>query len=77
MTPQQVAELIQTAIPDATIQVEDFGVDSGDHFKAEVRSNSFRGLSLVDQHRKVYAALNEYMADERIHALSLTTGTLD
>ena len=39
----------------------------GDHFHVTVVSGQFEGLSLVEQHRLVYAALAEPLADGTIH----------
>ena len=46
--------------------------DGGDHFKLEIVSSSFEGLSLLDQHKLVYKALND-MIKKEIHALALKT----
>jgi stress-induced morphogen len=46
---------------------------TGDHFRAVVESEQFRGLSRVDQHKLVYRALDGDMGDHSIHALALTT----
>ena len=45
----------------------------GDHFHVTVVSARFDGLSLVEQHRLVYAALDEPLADGTIHELRITT----
>jgi stress-induced morphogen len=45
----------------------------GDHFQVTVVSPRFNGLSLVEQHRLVYAALEGPMADGTIHELRITT----
>lgn len=42
------------------------------HFKIDIVSEKFSGLSPVQQHRLVYDILNEEMRDG-LHALSLTT----
>jgi stress-induced morphogen len=45
----------------------------GDHFHVTVVSPRFTGLGLVDQHRLVYDALSEPLADGTIHELRITT----
>ena len=45
----------------------------GDHFQVTVASPRFEGLSLVEQHRLVYAALADPLADGTIHELRITT----
>jgi len=61
MTTDQVKELIETGLPGA-----------GDHFSAVIEWTGFEGLSLLEQHQAVYAAVGEYLTKE-IHALQLKT----
>lgn len=44
----------------------------GSHFSCTIVSDAFRGRSLVDRHRAVYAALGD-MLEHEIHALALVT----
>lgn len=65
--------LLRTAFPDAAeVSVAD-RTGGGDHFHVTVESARFGGLSLVDQHRLVYAALAEPLADGSIHELRIKT----
>jgi acid stress-induced BolA-like protein IbaG/YrbA len=70
MQPEQIARLIETGIPGATVMVD----GDGTHFSAVVVSSEFAGKSLLQQHRIVYRALGERMGSE-IHALSMQTFT--
>ncbi|NEP59743.1 MAG: BolA/IbaG family iron-sulfur metabolism protein [Symploca sp. SIO2G7] len=72
-SPQQVEEMIKTEIPDAQVMVQDLG--GGNHLQAIVISSEFEGKTLVKQHQLVYAAVQEAMATEAIHALALKTYT--
>ena len=73
MSTQPLRELLEQAFPDATeLQVTD-RTGGGDHFQVVVASPSLAGLSLVDQHRRVYDALAEPLADGRIHELRIST----
>ncbi|MEN9206526.1 MAG: BolA/IbaG family iron-sulfur metabolism protein [Thermostichales cyanobacterium SZTDM-1c_bins_54] len=74
MSPQELTSLIQAAFPGALVEVQDY-TGSGDHFQALVVSEAFVGLSRVKQHQRVYAALQSYLDDGRIHALALKTYT--
>jgi stress-induced morphogen len=66
-------ELLQRAFPDATeLDVQD-RTGGGDHFQVTVASSRFSGLSLVEQHRLVYAALADPLADGTIHELRIST----
>jgi stress-induced morphogen len=64
---------LREAFPDAReLDVVD-RTGGGDHFHVTVVSQRFNGLSLVDQHRLVYAALAEPLGDGTIHELRITT----
>jgi stress-induced morphogen len=67
----EIRELIQAALPGADVQVIDEG--GGDHLRAVVTAPQFEGLSRVDQHRLVKAAVRERFEDGSIHALSVQT----
>jgi len=70
---ERLETLLHEAFPDATdLRVVD-RTGGGDHFHVLVRSPQFDGLSLVDQHKLVYAALSEPLADGTIHELRITT----
>jgi stress-induced morphogen len=69
----EYAAMIQTALPGATATVVDQG--GGDHLFAEVVAPQFDGLSRIEQHRLVYAAVKTYLDDGTIHALALKTRT--
>jgi stress-induced morphogen len=58
--------------PDGEVSVED-RTGGGDHFQVSVVSSAFDGLSLVEQHRLVNAALAEPLADGTIHELRIRT----
>ena len=47
-----------------------------DHFTVHIRSDHFKGKSLLDQHRMVYRAVQAARDDGRIHALELRTDPL-
>ncbi len=75
MEAATIVEMIQKAIPDAEIKIEDLRGD-GDHYAAYVASKSFAGIPRVRQHQMVYAALQGKMGGE-LHALQLHTTPLD
>jgi stress-induced morphogen len=65
--------LLESAFPDATeLDVLD-RTGGGDHFQVVVTAPSLTGLSLVEQHRRVYQALAEPLADGTIHELRIKT----
>ena len=63
--------MIEAALPGAAVEVLDEG--GGDHLRAVVRAPQFDGLSRIDQHRLVRAAVRERFDDGSIHALSIET----
>ncbi len=71
MNAREIETLIKTALPDARVVIRDLAGD-GDHYAAEVVSESFRGKSRVQQHQMVYNALKGNMGDA-LHALALQT----
>ena len=69
-----IEQTLQIAFPGARILVADT-TGGGDHFDVEVVAPQFVGLSMIAQHRAVYAALGERVGYE-IHALGLKTRAL-
>jgi stress-induced morphogen len=73
VSTQPLRTLLEEAFPDATeLQVTD-RTGGGDHFQVVVASPSLQGLSLLDQHKRVYAALAGPLADGTIHELRIST----
>lgn len=69
-----VEQKIREGIADVTeLQLEDL-TGTKDHYRAVVVSPTFEGMSRIQQHQAVYAALGELM-DGPVHALSLSTYT--
>lgn len=74
MRESEVKELIQTAIPNAHVEVVDM-TGGKDHFQILVVSNEFKGKLLIDQHRLVQQSLESALNDGRIHAVQIKTET--
>ncbi|MBW4467928.1 MAG: BolA family transcriptional regulator [Pegethrix bostrychoides GSE-TBD4-15B] len=74
VSPDQVASMIKTGLPDAEVQVQDL-TGGGDHYQVVVVSALFEGRSLVQRHQLVYRALQQEMDSEAIHALTMKTYT--
>ena len=72
-TTDELKNRIETALPGATAEVEDW-TGGGDHFRATVVAPQFDGLSRIAQHRLVYDVFGDEIGGP-IHALSLTTRT--
>ena len=69
----QLKARIEAALPDAEVHVEDL-TGGGDHFRAEVVSGRFDGLSRIEQHKLVYGVFGDEVGGA-IHALSIKTST--
>jgi stress-induced morphogen len=68
----EVKAMIERALPGAEVEVVD-ETGTADHLRAIVRAPQFEGLSRLDQHRLVKAAVQERVDDGSIHALSVKT----
>jgi stress-induced morphogen len=68
----EVKRMIESALPGAEVEVVD-ETGSGDHLRATVSAAQFAGLTRIDQHRLVRAAVQPRMDDGSIHALSIKT----
>ena len=68
----ELTGMIEAALPGAAVEVID-ETGTGDHLRATVSAPQFQGLSRIDQHRMVKAAVRERFDDGSIHALSLKT----
>jgi stress-induced morphogen len=71
----ELKSMIEAALPGAAVEVSD-ETGNGDHLRAEVSATQFEGLSRIDQHRLVKAAVKERFDDGTIHALSVKTSVL-
>ncbi len=70
MTPEKIKAMIESGIDGAEAMVD----GDGRHFNARVVSDKFAGLTMIKQHKLVYAALGDNM-ESAIHALSIKTYT--
>jgi stress-induced morphogen len=77
MMPMAVTEQLETLLRDSFPDASELAVEDrtggGDHFQVTIVSGRFEGLSLVDQHRLVYAALAAPLGDGSIHELRIKT----
>ena len=67
----EIKKLIKESIPDASIEIKDLMGDNN-HYSATIRSELFKNLNKIDQHKLVYKSLKGKMGNE-LHALSITT----
>ena len=71
MTPAEILQILQTEAPDVTWTVD------GDGYKYEVNAvgEAFEGLNAVKRQQFVYKLLDPYIADGRIHAVTIRAET--
>ena len=67
----EIKKLIKESIPDASIEIKDLMGDNN-HYSATIRSELFKNLKKIEQHKLVYKSLKGKMGNE-LHALSITT----
>jgi stress-induced morphogen len=68
---EEIRERIERELPGAEVEVHDL-TGGGDHFRAEIASERFEGLSRIEQHQLVYGIFGADIGGP-IHALSLKT----
>jgi stress-induced morphogen len=68
---EELRERIEQALPGAQVVVEDT-TGGGDHFRAEVVSDRFEGLTRIQQHKLIYDVFGDEVGGA-IHALSIRT----
>ena len=69
----EMKQRIEAALPGSLVTVEDT-TGGGDHFRAEIVSDRFEGLSRIQQHKLVYDVFGPEVGGA-IHALSIKTST--
>ena len=72
---QELQNRIAQALPGSEVSVEDL-TGGGDHFRAEVISDRFEGLSRIQQHKLIYEVFGDEVGGP-IHALSIRTRATD
>jgi acid stress-induced BolA-like protein IbaG/YrbA len=71
--PQAIVDLIKAGMPGADVEV----TGDGRHFEAVVVSSAFDGKSLVQRHRMVMNTVQQQIASDELHALSIKAYTPD
>ena len=70
---ERIQQLLEGAFPQADqVKVID-RTGGGDHFEVIVHDASFSGLSRIEQHKLIYAALDEPWKQGDIHELRINT----
>jgi acid stress-induced BolA-like protein IbaG/YrbA len=74
LTTEMIRARIAEGLPGAEIELRDT-TGTGDHFDCRVVAEAFAGLTMIQQHQKVYATLKDWLATGELHALALKTYT--
>ncbi len=69
METSKIEELIKAGIPDAQVIV----TGDGRHFEVAIMSAAFEGKNLIQRHRLVMATVQEQIASDELHALSISS----
>jgi len=70
---ERLQQLLEGAFPQAEqVKVID-RTGGGDHFEVIVHDQAFNGLSRIEQHKLIYAALDEPWQQGAIHELRINT----
>jgi acid stress-induced BolA-like protein IbaG/YrbA len=73
MEPNAVKALIEKGMADAQVTV----TGDGRHFDAVVVSAAFVGLPLIKRHKMVMATVQQEIASDQLHALTIKALTPD
>ena len=71
MDLKEIERLIKSALPDASVEIQDLAGD-GNHYSATIVSSQFSGKSKIEQHKMIYNSLQGKMGNE-LHALAIKT----
>jgi len=73
MTVDGLKALLEARFEDGRVEVFDL-TGTSDHFEVHVTSSAFEGESLIEQHKRVHAAVGDHLTGA-IHALKIKTRT--
>lgn len=71
LSPEIIENKLRNLMTIDSIDIKD--LRGGDHWELVIVSPDFKGLSRIQQHQKIYEALEDFMKDDSIHALKLKT----
>jgi len=69
----QMEERLKTSFPDANFEVDD---GDGMHLQVKITAKEFADKSLIEQHKMVYAALNDLIASGELHSINIKTSAV-
>lgn len=72
MTANQMESRLKTAFPDADVAVIDL-TGTEDHWEVRIASKEFKGLSRIDNQRKIMDVFAPELKTGEVHALTIRT----
>lgn len=72
MTSEQMEKRLKTAFPDADVAVIDL-TGTEDHWEVRIASKAFKGLSRIDNQRKIMDVFAPELKTGEVHALTIRT----
>ena len=72
ISEKELHSILHQHFPKAQIKITDLAGDE-DHYSLKIKDESFKGLSLINQHRLVKDALKGVLSS-RLHAITIKTG---
>jgi len=73
MIEKKIKDILKNKIKDSKIFIQDMNGNQ-DHFSIIAISSEFKNLSIINQHKLIYDALDKFITKE-IHALQIKTFT--
>jgi stress-induced morphogen len=67
----KLTSILQQSFPNAKIKITDLAGDQ-DHYALDITCPSFKGITLINQHKLVKKALAEILVGE-LHAITIKT----
>lgn len=72
ITQEELQNILKKSFPNAQMHITDT-IGDGDHYALEIIDDSFKGKSLINQHKMVKEALKEVLQSNKLHAISIKT----
>ena len=73
MIEKKIKNILEDKIKDSKVFIRDMNGNQ-DHFSIIVIASAFKGISMINQHKMIYSALED-MVTKEIHALQIKTLT--
>lgn len=71
VSKSEIEELIIKAFPSSSYEIKDL-VGDGDHYSLIIEDSSFKGKTIISQHKMVKEALRSILK-EKLHAITIKT----